>query len=275
MFNMKQIGKKITELRKKNNMTQMELADMLGISFQAVSNWERGNTMPDVSKLPELASIFHISIDELLNGKASLIESVIEGTVDTYIEEGKLTEDEVSDVLPLLKPTQAKDILEKTNVSSFENISTFLPHLDADFIAELATNAFENGNTIDHFLPYLDEDDVAKIANLAFEKELPIDNFLPFMDENDITKIANLAFEKELPIDNFLPFMDEFEIAKIANLAFEKGLPIDNFLPFMDEFEIAKIANLAFEKKLPVDNFLPFMDEDDITQLALKALKKK
>lgn len=42
MFNMKNIGFKISELRKKNNMTQMELADKMNISFQAVSNWERG-----------------------------------------------------------------------------------------------------------------------------------------------------------------------------------------------------------------------------------------
>ncbi|HIS32439.1 MAG TPA: helix-turn-helix transcriptional regulator [Candidatus Limivivens intestinipullorum] len=39
---MKNIGFKISELRKKNNMTQMELADKMNISFQAVSNWERG-----------------------------------------------------------------------------------------------------------------------------------------------------------------------------------------------------------------------------------------
>ena len=45
MFDMKQIGKKITNLRKENNMTQMELADKLGISFQAVSNWERGGSL--------------------------------------------------------------------------------------------------------------------------------------------------------------------------------------------------------------------------------------
>ena len=42
MFNMKNIGLKISELRKNNNMTQMELADKMNISFQAVSNWERG-----------------------------------------------------------------------------------------------------------------------------------------------------------------------------------------------------------------------------------------
>ena len=87
MFDMKQIGKKITDLRKAHNMTQMELADKLGISFQAVSNWERGSTMPDISKLPELAEIFHISVDELLNGKAPLVKAVLNDTIDEYMED--------------------------------------------------------------------------------------------------------------------------------------------------------------------------------------------
>lgn len=42
MFTMTSVGAKISELRKKHNMTQMELADKMNISFQAVSNWERG-----------------------------------------------------------------------------------------------------------------------------------------------------------------------------------------------------------------------------------------
>ena len=42
MFIMNSVGAKISELRKKRNMTQMELADKMNISFQAVSNWERG-----------------------------------------------------------------------------------------------------------------------------------------------------------------------------------------------------------------------------------------
>ena len=42
MFDTNEIGRKISEFRKDSNMTQMELADRLNISFQAVSNWERG-----------------------------------------------------------------------------------------------------------------------------------------------------------------------------------------------------------------------------------------
>ena len=42
MFDMRKIGKRISELRKSKNITQMALADIMGIIFQAVSNWERG-----------------------------------------------------------------------------------------------------------------------------------------------------------------------------------------------------------------------------------------
>ncbi len=66
MFNMNEIGRRIAELRKKADMTQLELADRLGVRYQAVSNWERGSSMPDIMKLPELASIFDTTIDKLL-----------------------------------------------------------------------------------------------------------------------------------------------------------------------------------------------------------------
>ena len=65
MFDMQNTGRIIAFLRRDADMTQMELADRLGISYQAVSSWERGSTMPDISKLPELAEIFGVSIDKI------------------------------------------------------------------------------------------------------------------------------------------------------------------------------------------------------------------
>ena len=67
MFSMIETGRRIGRLRKNNNMTQMELADLMGVSYQAVSCWERGVSMPDISKLPELAKIFNVKIDDLFN----------------------------------------------------------------------------------------------------------------------------------------------------------------------------------------------------------------
>ena len=57
MFNMSEVSERIMLARKNKGMTQMELANALGISYQAVSNWERGVSMPDISNLEPLASV--------------------------------------------------------------------------------------------------------------------------------------------------------------------------------------------------------------------------
>lgn len=71
----KQMGKKtlgmmIASLRKENRMTQLELAEKMGVTDKAVSKWERDLACPDVSTLPKLAEIFDVSVDELMQCKA-------------------------------------------------------------------------------------------------------------------------------------------------------------------------------------------------------------
>ena len=61
------LGEKIRNLRKQNNLSQDVLAQFLGVSFQAVSKWENGTTMPDVSMIPAIASFFNVSTDELFD----------------------------------------------------------------------------------------------------------------------------------------------------------------------------------------------------------------
>lgn len=61
------LGEKIKSLRKQKNISQEVFANYLGVSFQAVSKWENGNTMPDVTMIPAIASFFGISTDELFD----------------------------------------------------------------------------------------------------------------------------------------------------------------------------------------------------------------
>ena len=69
------IGRFIAECRKKANLTQMQLAEKLGITDKAISKWERGVAMPDTSIMLELCDILGISVNELLNGEKINMEN--------------------------------------------------------------------------------------------------------------------------------------------------------------------------------------------------------
>ena len=68
------IGKFIAECRKKGSLTQMQLAERLGITDKAVSKWERGIAMPDASLMLSLCEILGISVNELLSGERIMME---------------------------------------------------------------------------------------------------------------------------------------------------------------------------------------------------------
>lgn len=69
----KSIGKTIQHLRKKNNMTQAQLADAIYVTDKAVSKWETGTSIPDLQQLESITNLFNISYDELLKGDISRI----------------------------------------------------------------------------------------------------------------------------------------------------------------------------------------------------------
>lgn len=65
----KKIGQIISTKRKEKNLTQQELADILGVSPKTISKWETGNGLPDITFLKKISEILEITIEELLDGK--------------------------------------------------------------------------------------------------------------------------------------------------------------------------------------------------------------
>ena len=74
-MNQIKIGRFIAECRKKTNLTQMQLAEKLGITDKAISKWERGIAMPDTSIMLALCDILCISVNELLSGEKINMEN--------------------------------------------------------------------------------------------------------------------------------------------------------------------------------------------------------
>ena len=65
----KTLGTMIAELRKQHGMTQLELAEKMGVTDKAVSKWERDLSCPDINSIPNLAEILDVSVKELMQVK--------------------------------------------------------------------------------------------------------------------------------------------------------------------------------------------------------------
>ena len=76
-----EIGNKIMELRKKNGLSQEELAEKIGVARQTISKWELGETTPDLKQSKELSRIFKVSLDELVSN--DIKDILIEKTSNT------------------------------------------------------------------------------------------------------------------------------------------------------------------------------------------------
>lgn len=73
-----ELGNKILELRKKNNLSQEQLAEKMNVTRQTISKWELGETSPDIKQGKELSKIFNVSLDELVDNQVKdvLVEKI-------------------------------------------------------------------------------------------------------------------------------------------------------------------------------------------------------
>ncbi len=137
MFNLTEVSERIMLARKNKGMTQMELANALGISYQAVSNWERGISMPDISNLGPLAEVLGVTVDEILSDKK----------ITSLIKDGEMPEEisaeEFNAVSPLLGPEQNEELIKKVNSGDTELNVESLCKTRKEY-EELVMNAYEN-----------------------------------------------------------------------------------------------------------------------------------
>ena len=92
-MNQQKIGKFIAECRKKQNMTQMQLAEKLGITDRAVSKWETGRAMPDSSIMLQLCGELNITVNDLLSGEVITMNNYDENSKKLLLEMVKQKEE--------------------------------------------------------------------------------------------------------------------------------------------------------------------------------------
>ncbi len=254
MFDMKRTGQHISELRKARNMTQLQLADEIGVSFQAVSNWERGNSMPDIAKLPELAELFGVTIDALLGESSPLLESAADNTLEEFLSENEVTVAQLKDAAAVLKPDQLASVMEvMQNALKLKDLAQLLPLLDNNSIQELSLKASESPEIDEEYLalcnaaPFMDADTLRNVSRKLLAQGKSIENFFPFLPAADAAELARELYAQGGidAIEFIVPFLNSALVNELAADALQKGglKAVERILPFLNKQFLADYIN--------------------------------
>lgn len=238
MLDMKSIGKKIKDARTKKNMTQLELADIVGVSYQAVSNWERGNTMPDITKLPDIAKALELNIADLLgdNEAANAINKV------TSDNDTPLSASEIAEIAPILPPQVITDNVKKTSEQAPLNIEALLelaPFLDDEYLDGLVLNSeITNIDDIVELAPFISDFALDKLVERANPDNLEdLIELAPFLSRNALDLVVDKAIANGSTSDlvAFAPFLGKKSMKKIVDSLLHSNNPkdISSFAPFL------------------------------------------
>ena len=255
MFDQQRIGANIMKARKAKGYTQMTLADALGVSFQAVSNWERGQTCPDIANLSALSRVLDLSIDELLGNRRA-------AEITREIAEDKTPElqpEELQQVAPLLTGKQA-DKAAGVSASDFAALAALAPFLSEEFLGEAVITLYERTGSLDGAMslaPFMAEDDIGELASLIVPKEgvAGLTKLAPFMNEDELGDFVLEQFQKGglKDINSLLPFLNDNVLCELAEQLLKKGdlkaiLPL---APFLDEDILDEVARAILKGKDP------------------------
>lgn len=267
MFNMAKIGANIAKFRKEKGLTQMGLANELGISFQAVSNWERGLSCPDISKLGELSELLGVSIDEILdnrNGISIVRERTKRAFDDDHGEHPDGDEDELAEH-------------EDDELEDLEDLDDELEDLEDDLDGEGVTTThvkLPNGEVITlRTKETLDPEDIASMAPILNEKT--IERMLDGSVEAKEKKGEKISFEELMSL---APFLSEGYVEKLADRILTDGADsymLSGLAPFLSSKKLNELARPFAERGdiAGMMHLAPFLEEDVVTEIAVKAMK--
>ena len=306
MFDTVKVGRIISQKRKEHNMTQMQLADALGISFQAVSNWERGNSMPDISKLPELAELFGCSIEELLGGGAPAgnVEKLAKG-------EGRgLSLGEIAEVAPVLTPEVLDEAVESARRatpsaacgdSSFregaeeseeedfdEDIEEEIEDEEDDEEGEDEPRRFHafwrrtgrgarahirDGKTV--YILGAEKSGEKRKDKDKCKRLKEIVMLAPFLSSARLRELVEELRGEGYTVSELVPlapFLSEEDLDALAELAEADGGELAALAPFLSQETLKKLAERGGVKSGQLIALAPFLSEETLEELVMGAL---
>lgn len=259
MFDTMKVAQRVREARNAQNMTQMALADEMGVSYQAVSNWERGNSMPDISKLEQLCDVLHITIYALLgteNKQAETVTRILSDAEPPAIED-------VAEIAPILPPEKIRETVDRSRQSgdqasgksiNMKAIAEMAPFLDQETLGEILQNVEpDDYQSIGALAPFLSRktlDDLVLRCDGDVDGEL-VDDLAPFLSQETLEKLVfhiEGGVNMEM-VDHLAPFLSTATLDKLVEKLLEKGNTEDlsHLYPFLSKETMRKLVRKMME----------------------------
>ena len=188
------IGKLIKQIRKENNLTQKELADRLGVTYQAVSKWENGKNAPDIGTMQQIGKEFNMNIDDIIKG-------------EKQSKEKKTFVDHIATLLPLIFIALSLVIIQQINQPkqdfSFKTISSKCS--DFKITGSAAYNKDKASIYISNieFCGKEDKEVYKKIECTLYEKENSSKTEISSCEQKDNLTLEEFLKETNIKVDNY------------------------------------------------------------------------
>ncbi len=270
MINAQRTGAYISQLRKAKDWTQLELAEKLHVTHQAVSQWEKGASFPDVALLPQLARLLGVSVDALLNGepatsarritRGAMVEEFAHGNpgeVARMVQSDPDGLDLMLETAPLVRPSQVEAVV--ANLGGY------------DFTLEQAVGLapFVSQDVLQSLLARVNAADI----DLTVLKKLA-----PFIGSDHLDRLAGQVASGPIApeeVSDLAPFLGDAMLKDMVFRSLEAGHPlelehVESLAPFIDRESLETLIERLPDGPLPLENVValaPFVGEALLDQL--------
>lgn len=263
MIDFEAVGNQINSKRLEFKYSQDELAEKLYVSRQAVSRWERGQSMPTIDNIIELSKMFQISIEELLCMEDEIVvdsHNIFEGHNRKFILKG------------IINGKIKVDLFQVFGQFTGDERMILLKAIKNGKIDEIFMKSLVNGKDYVEIAPFVDDEVWSMVADkyLANEVDINIVSLFPFMDDETLNRICDEVIKgncQKINIDTMLPFLDDDKINDAFVKAVKDWKDYEKFFPFITEDALHDYV-MAYingeEVALDFDKAYPYMSNEDI-----------
>jgi transcriptional regulator with XRE-family HTH domain len=223
MIDSRKTGAYISKLRKEKDWTQLDLSDRLHVTPQAVSRWETGDSFPDLSTIVEIGKVFHVSVDDLLNGEPGPASRVDIGRrVRWSTFQGEREQVEAGDGLEgpsALPKATTGEVLTELAQGQTELVARLVSEGKADLESVIEAGPLARPSMMNEVVSRLTMSSTANSYAFTMEQIVAL---APFISQDLLSAIMAQAIEENVDmavVSDLAPFLNQEALDRLVDQA--------------------------------------------------------